>query len=259
MKYIARLKAVAEGGTVKTEGNSLRVAGANSVTLFLTAGTDHILNPPYRGNPHEKVTAGQLAAAAAKPYDELRKAHIADYQKLFRRASLDLGGHEARKLPTDQRVARMAKDKTPDPDLEALLFQFGRYLAISSSRPGNLLSSLQGVWADGIQTPWCDQYTVDLNVQMNCWPLEIANLSECFLPAFDLIDSWRVPGAKTAKCITTPKVGSCIPSPMYGASPPRPSIPPSGCIWGWVPGSASRCGSTTHSPATASISNAPTP
>jgi alpha-L-fucosidase 2 len=199
MRYIARVKAVAEGGTVKTDGNSLRVAGANSVTLFLTAGTDYKLNPPYRGNPHEKVTADQLAAVAAKPYDELRKAHIADYQKLFPRVSLDLGGHEARKLPTDQRLARMARDKTPDPDMEALFFQFGRYLAISSSRPGNLLSSLQGIWAEKIQTPWCDQYTVDLNVQMNCWPLEVANLSECFQPTFDLIDSWRVPGAKTAK------------------------------------------------------------
>lgn len=199
MKYIARVKAVADGGTVTTDGNSLRVAGANSVTLFLTAGTNYTINPPYRGNPHEKVTADQLAAAAAKSYETLRQSHVADYQKLFGRASLDLGGHEARSLPTDQRVARMAKDKTPDPDLAALLFQFGRYLAISSSRPGNLLSSLQGVWADQIQTPWCGQYTLDLNAQMNCWPLEIANLPECFLPAFDLIDSWRVPGAKTAK------------------------------------------------------------
>ncbi len=199
MKYIARLKAVAEGGTVKTDGNNLRVAGANSVTLLLTAGTNYKLNPPYRGNPHEKVSADQLAAAAAKPYDELRKAHVADYRKLFDRASLDFGGHEARKLPIDQRLARMARDKTPDPDLEAMLFQYGRYLAISSSRSGNLPSSLQGIWADQIQTPWCGQYTVDLNVQMNCWPLEVANLSECFLPTFDLIDSWRVPGAKTAK------------------------------------------------------------
>ena len=199
MKYIARVKAVADGGTVKTDGNNLRVAGANSVTLFLTAGTDYMIHPPYRGNPHEKVSADQLAAAAAKPYEALRQAHVADYQKLCGRASLDLGGHEARSLPTDQRLARMAKDKTPDPDMEALLFRFGRYLAISSSRPGNLLSSLQGVWAEGIQTPWCGQYTVDLNVQMNCWPLEIANLSECFVPTFDLIDSWRVPGAKTAK------------------------------------------------------------
>ncbi len=199
MKYIARVKAVADGGTVNTDGNNLRVVGANSVTLFLTAGTDYKLKEPYRGNPHEKVTAHQLAAAAAKPYDELRKAQVADHQKLFRRVSLDLGGHEARKLPTDQRLARMAKDKTPDPDLEAMLFHFGRYLAISGSRPGNLLSSLQGIWAEQIQTPWCGQFTVDLNVQMNCWPLETANLSECFLPTFDLIDSWRVPGAKTAK------------------------------------------------------------
>jgi alpha-L-fucosidase 2 len=199
MRYIARVKAVADGGTVNTDGNSLRVAGANSVTLFLTAGTDYKLNPPYRGNPHEKVSADQLAAAAAKPYEALRQSHVADYQTLFGRVSLDLGGHEARTLPTDQRLARMARDKTPDPDMEALFFQFGRYLAISSSRPGNLLSSLQGIFTKSIQTPWCGQYTVDLNVQMNCWPLEVANLSECFQPTFDLIDSWRVPGAKTAK------------------------------------------------------------
>jgi len=199
MKYIARVKAVADGGTVNTDGNNLRVMGANSVTLLLTAGTDYKLNPPYRGNPHEKVTADQLAAATVKPYEALRQSHVADYQKLFGRAALDLGGHEARLMPTDKRLTRMAKDKTPDPDLEAMLFQFGRYLAISGSRPGNLLSSLQGFWADQIQTPWCGQYTVDLNVQMNCWPLEVANLSECFLPTFDLIDSWRVPGAKTAK------------------------------------------------------------
>ena len=75
----------------------------------MTAGTDYKLNPPYRGNPHEKVTADQLAAATAKPYNELRRAHVADYQKLFRRTSLDLGGHEARKLPTDQRLARIAE------------------------------------------------------------------------------------------------------------------------------------------------------
>jgi len=200
MKYMARLKAISEGGKVSTVGNSLRVAGANAVTLLLTAGTDYRLQPPtYRGNPHEQLTADQLAAAAAKPYDELRTSHVADHQKLFRRVSLDLGGHEARSLPTDQRLARMAKDKTPDLDLEALLFQFGRYLLISSSRPGNLPSSLQGIWADQIRTPWCGQFTVDLNVQMNYWPVETTNLAECFLPLFDLIDSWRVPGAKTAK------------------------------------------------------------
>ena len=199
MKYMARLKAIAEGGKVGTTGNNLRVEGADAVTLLLTAGTDYTLRPPYRGHPHEKLTADQLAAAAAKPYDELRKAHVADYQKIFHRVSLDLGGQAARTLPTDQRLAHIAKSKTPDPDLEALLFQYGRYLLISSSRPGNLPASLQGLWADQIRTPWCGQFTVDLNVQMNYWPVETCNLSECFPPLFDLLDSWRVPGAKTAK------------------------------------------------------------
>jgi alpha-L-fucosidase 2 len=200
MMYMARLKAIAEGGKVSTVGNNLRVEGANAVTLLLTAGTDYRLQPPtYRGNPHEKLTADQLAAAAAKPYDELRTSHVADYQKFFRRVSLDLGGREARSLPTDQRLLRMAKGKTPDLDLEALLFQFGRYLLISSSRPGDLPVNLQGIWADQIQTPWNGNYVVDLNVQMAYWPVETTNLSECFSPLFDLIDSWRVPGAKTAK------------------------------------------------------------
>ena len=124
---------------------------------------------------------------------------MADYRKFFRRVALDLGGHEARTLPTDQRLVRMAKNKIPDPDLEALLFQFGRYLLISSSRPGNLPASLQGIWADQIRTPWCDQYTVDLNLQMNYWPVHSTNLGECFSPLFDQINAWRVPGAKTAK------------------------------------------------------------
>ena len=199
MKYMARLKAIAEGGKVSTAGDRLRVEGANAVTLLLAGGTDYKFQPPYRGHPHEKLTADQLAAAAATPYNELRQLHVADYQKLFGPVSLDLGGHETRPLATDQRLYRMAKGKAADPDLEALLFQYGRYLLISSSRPGNLLSSLQGIWADQIRTPWCGQFTLDLNVQMNYLPVETANLSGCFPPLFDQIDAWRVPGAKTAK------------------------------------------------------------
>ncbi len=200
LKYIARLKAVAESGKLNTAKNSLRIERADAVMLLLTAATDYRLQPPaYRGNPHEKLTAEQLAAAAAVPYDELRKAHVADYQRLFHRVSLDLGGRDARGLPTDQRLFRISKEMASDPDLEALFFQYGRYLMISSSRPGDLPANLQGIWADGIQTPWNCDYHTDINVQMNYWPAEVANLSECFLPLFDLIDSLRVPGAKTAK------------------------------------------------------------
>ena len=199
MKCLARLKAIAQGGKVSTVGNNLRVEGATAVTLLLTVGTDYKLLPPYHGNPHVKLTADQLAAVADKPYEKLRELHVADYQRLFDRVSLDLGGHEARALPTDQRLHRLGRGRIPDPDLEALLFQFGRYLLISSSRAGNLPSSLQGVWADQIRTPWCGQFTVDLNVQMNYSPVETANLPECFPPLFDLLDSWRLPGARTAK------------------------------------------------------------
>jgi alpha-L-fucosidase 2 len=200
LKYIARLKAIAEGGKLRTAKNNLGIQQANAVTLLLTAATDYRLQPPaYRGNPHEKLTAEQLAAAAAVPYDVLRGAHVANYQKLFHRVSLDLGGRDARSLPTDRRLLRLAREKASDPDLEALFFQYGRYLMISSSRPGGLPANLQGIWADGIQTPWNCDYHTDINVQMNYWPVEVTNLSECFRPLFDLIDSLRVPGAKTAK------------------------------------------------------------
>jgi alpha-L-fucosidase 2 len=200
LKYITRLKAAAEGGELRTAKNSLRIQRATAVTLLLTAATDYRLQPPaYRGNPHEKLTAEQLAAAAAVPYDELRGAHVANYQRLFHRVSLDLGGSDARVLPTDRRLLRIAKEKASDPDLEALFFQYGRYLMISSSRPGSLPANLQGIWADSIQTPWNCDYHTDINVQMNYWPVEVTNLSECFRPLFDLIDSLRVPGARTAK------------------------------------------------------------
>lgn len=199
MKYLVRLKAITEAGKVGVTGNSLRVEAANSVTLLLTAGTDYKLQPPsYRGAAPEQSTAGQLKEAAAKSYEELCRAHVADYQKMFHRLALDLGGRDSRSLPTDRRVARL-KTKTPDPDLEALLFQYGRYLLISSSRPGDLPINLHGIWADQIQTPWNGSYVVDLNVQMAYWPVETANLSECFLPLMDMVEAWRVAGTKTAR------------------------------------------------------------
>jgi len=200
IKYVARLRAIAEGGKVSTAGSSLRIEGANVATLILAAGTDYKLQPPdYRGNDPERITAAQLAKAAAKSYSDLRDGHVADYRKLFRRVSLDLGGSlEPKIVPTDERLKAVREGAT-DPGLIGLYFQFGRYLLISSSRPGSLPANLQGIWADGVQVPWNGDYHANINVQMNYWPAEVCNLAECHQPLFDLIDSLRPSGRKTAK------------------------------------------------------------
>jgi alpha-L-fucosidase 2 len=199
MKYIARLRAILDGGKIGAVDNGLRIEGANAVTLLLTAATDYKLQPPnYRGDPPDKKTADQLAAAAAKPYADLLKAHLADYRKLFRRVDLDLGRNNAADWPTDERLKAL-QGGANDPQLAALYFQFGRYLLISSSRPGSLPANLQGLWAEGVHTPWSGDYHVNINIQMNYWPVDSTNLSECYQPLFEFIESLQVPGAKTAK------------------------------------------------------------
>jgi alpha-L-fucosidase 2 len=202
IKYVARLRAVADGGRVSTTDNRLRIEDANAVTLLLTAGTDYKLQPPsYRGNVPEDTTAIQLAQAAAKSYADLRNRHVADYQHLFRRVSLELGQSAADEtggdVPTNERL-QAVRNGAADPKLIELYFQFGRYLLISSSRPGSLPANLQGIWADGVQVPWNGDYHCNINVQMNYWPAEVCNLAECHLPLFDLIDSLRPSGRKTA-------------------------------------------------------------
>jgi len=200
IRYVARLRAVTKGGKVTAAAEGVRVERADAVTLILTAGTDYKLQPPdYRGGDPKATTAEQLAKAAKRSYRSLRSRHVADYRKLFRRVDLDLGSNEeAMKTPTDERL-QAVRNGTADPDLEALYFQFGRYLLISSSRPGNLPANLQGIWADGVQTPWNGDYHTNINVQMNYWPAEVCNLAECHEPLFDLIDSLRPSGRKTAR------------------------------------------------------------
>ncbi len=199
MKYMARVKALAEGGSVGVEGNRLRVEGADAVTLLLAAGTDYTMQPPYHENPYETLTAAQLASAAVRPWEQLRREQTDDHRGLFGRVSLDLGGHEARSLPTDERLARVAKEGAADADLEALLFQYGRYLLLSSSRRGGLPVNLYGLWTEEIQSAWNGSFVVDLNVQMAYWPVETGNLSECFEPLLEQIAAWSVPGARTAR------------------------------------------------------------
>jgi len=199
IKYVARLRAIAEGGTISTSDSRLRIESVNAVTLLLAAGTDYKLQPAdYRGNVPEETTAAQLTEAAAKFYPDLRSRHVTDYQKLFRRVSLDLGRGTGTDIATDERL-KAVRDGATDTGLTALYFQFGRYLLISSSRPGSLPANLQGIWADGVQVPWNGDYHCNINVQMNYWPAEVCNLAECHLPLFDLIDSLRPSGRRTAK------------------------------------------------------------
>ncbi len=202
IKYVVRLRALADGVPVGTPNDKLRIAGANAVIVLLAAGTDYELQPPhYRGRDPGQITAAQLAPVVTLPYSYYYARHLTDHRKLFRRVGLDLDHGTntlAGEAPTDERLKAM-RDGATDPGLIELYFQYGRYLLISSSRPGSLPANLQGIWADGIQVPWNGDYHANINVQMNYWPAEVCNLAECHQPLFDLIDSLRPSGRKTAK------------------------------------------------------------
>ena len=171
-KFDARLTVHATGGRVSTSGGTLHVEAADEVLLFLTAATDY---RGFAGRPR-----AQAGPAPTRPYAALLAAHVADYQKYFQRVSLDLG-------------------TTPGTALAAFYFQYGRYLLISSSRPGGLPANLQGIWAEEIQTPWNGDWHLDVNVQMNYWQAESGALSDLHSPLFALIDSLVEPGSKTAQ------------------------------------------------------------
>jgi alpha-L-fucosidase 2 len=193
VRFLAQLRAIAEGGSLQSSNGILKVESANALTLLLSAATDY-----RQKGDLETEAALALDLAVEKPYDSLREEHVADFRRLFRRVNLDLGKSEAAGLATDQRLERL-KAGGADPELCALYFQFGRYLLISSSRPGNLPANLQGIWNDSLQPPWFCGYHFDVNTQMNYWLAEVANLSECHEPLFDLIDQLRTNGRKTAK------------------------------------------------------------
>jgi alpha-L-fucosidase 2 len=202
LRFVARAGVLLEGGTLRStdDGLGIHIRGADAVTVLLAAGTNYSTkNPPsYLGEDPDPRVSRQLATAAAKSYASLRAAHVADHQQLFRRVSLDLGGHEARAVPTDRRLEAVVGGAA-DLDLIATVFAFGRYLLIASSRPGDLPANLQGIWSDGLQAAWNADYHNNINLQMNYWPAEVANLAECAEPLFDLIDTMRLPGRRTAR------------------------------------------------------------
>ncbi|RVX39915.1 alpha-L-fucosidase 2 [Nonomuraea polychroma] len=196
VRFLALARAVAEGGSVTSSGGTLQVSAADSVTLLISIGSSYV-NYQDVGGDYQGIARKHLDAAMKRPYDKLRGRHVADYQRLFGRTTLDLGRTAAADQPTDVRIAQHAD--TDDPQFAALLFQFGRYLLISSSRPGTQPANLQGIWNDQMRPPWDSKYTINANLPMNYWPADSTNLSECYAPVFDMIKDLTVTGARTAE------------------------------------------------------------
>jgi alpha-L-fucosidase 2 len=197
LKYETQLVAINHGGSLQANASALAFTNCDSLTLVIAAGTDYAMDyaKNYRGeNPHARVSR-EVDKAAAKNYNRLKASHEKDFHALFERVALDLGKSSSAQmaLPSDRRKIEAAN--TVDPGLEELLFQYGRYLLISCSRPGGLPANLQGLWNDNNNPPWHSDYHANINIEMNYWAAEPANLSECARPFFDLVESqlpaWR--------------------------------------------------------------------
>lgn len=197
MKFAARLTGAVKGGSLKSADGVLKVEGAEEAVLLVTAATDYQGFAGRQSKDAEAAAAQDEAAAGRKRYAAMLTAHVADYKRFFDRVTIDLGAGNSL-LPTPARL-KAAWEGAADPGLAALYFQYGRYLLISSSRPGGLPANLQGLWAEEIQTPWNGDYHLDINIQMNYWPAEVGNLSDLHGPMFALIESLVQPGTKTAQ------------------------------------------------------------
>ncbi|RXZ82939.1 glycoside hydrolase family 95 protein [Paenibacillaceae bacterium] len=218
IQFGAVVQIAAEGGVVTTAGEGINVLGADAVTIVITASSDGISRRSGIPAAEEPGVRSAKAAAAALevPYDQLLERHMTDHQTLFRRVSLELDNavcvdadaRDAKScndddihvddLPTDERLQRSASGQE-DQGMASLLFQYGRYLLIASSRPGTEPAHLQGLWNEDVRPPWSSNYTININTQMNYWAAEVCNLSECHEPLFDLLEDISREGTETAQ------------------------------------------------------------
>jgi len=198
LQYMARLKAVNTNGTVSYTDSTVIVQDADEVILFLSASTDYVLEyPEYKSRDYENITASNIEKAVKRSYNDLLNRHLDEYRPYFSRLSFDLTRDSLERIPTDVRIDNF-KQGEQDLHLVELIFQYGRYLLVASSRPGTMPANLQGLWADLLHSPWNGDYHTDINIQMNYWPAGVTNLSEFQLPMFDLIESLVEPGERTA-------------------------------------------------------------
>ncbi|GAB4102716.1 glycoside hydrolase family 95 protein [Micromonospora taraxaci] len=196
VRFLALANATVTGGSVSSSGGTLRVTNATSVVLLISIGSSYV-NYRNVGGDYGGIARQRLSAARAVSFDSLRSRHVADYQALFNRVTLDLGRTSAANQTTDVRIAQ--HNSVNDPQFSALLFQFGRYLLISSSRPGTQPANLQGIWNDSLTPSWDSKYTINANLPMNYWPANTTNLAECHNPVFDMVRELSVAGARTAQ------------------------------------------------------------
>lgn len=197
--YVLAAKTVCERGTVRVMGERLLVEKADEATIYVAMETSFYHQENYR-----TVAEKRLQAAAAKGYDAVKKEHIIDYQALYKRVSLKLGDNEDNVTPLAETLIKAASGSDKEAvnaqlKLAEIYFQFGRYLLISSSRPGSLPANLQGIWNKDFLPPWDSKYTININTQMNYWPAEVCNLSECHEPLFDLLNRMHPNGKRVAR------------------------------------------------------------
>jgi len=196
LRFEARLEVRTQGGQAETENGVVIVRNADSADLILAAASSYRNFQDVSGKPGE-ACARVLGSVRSKAWDRLLRDHQEDHRNLFRRVALELGDGAGAALPTDERLRR--NETSNDPDFAALVFQYGRYLLIASSRPGSQPANLQGVWNDLLAPPWDSKYTCNINTQMNYWPAEVGNLAECAEPLFDALDDLVISGQRTAR------------------------------------------------------------
>ncbi len=191
-----RLQATLQDGKMVLSDSCMSIKNATSVTLYVASATNFVAYDDVSGNETKKVSA-ILSSASKFSYEELLQRHVEYYQNMYNRVQFDLGIGENSSLVTSERVARFGEQK--DPALAVLMFQYGRYLLISSSQPGGQPANLQGIWNDKVLAPWDGKYTININAEMNYWPAEVTNLTETHQPLFEMVKELSVTGRGTAR------------------------------------------------------------
>jgi alpha-L-fucosidase 2 len=235
LKFQARVRVLARGGKIAGEKDRISVKNADDATLLIAVATSYINYKDTSGDPEILVKA-HVSGARKKPFEKLRSDHIREHQRLFNRVTIDLGITEAAGLPTDQRPVKFLEGA--DPHLAALYFQYGRYLLISSSRAGTQPANLQGIWNDSMTPPWDSKYTININAEMNYWPAETANLSECHEPLLRMAAELVENGSRTAEVQYGAHGWVC----HHNTDLWRQTAPIDGPLWGfWPTGGAWLC------------------